>query len=137
MRGDKTYEEISYPDDLILCGTIFCACTADKNRAGNNLPTGSSIDSSTTGSEVAASGAASSTTEAAVKTDTSKKIQTDDIRTLRYANDRNIYAGNGKAGICQYDLNGKKEKQYDIWKELGVKKSDITKTEKGTVHRKE
>ena len=113
----------------VLCGIIFCACTADNNREGNSLSTGSSIENNTTGSAVAASSATSSTTEAAVKTDTSKKIQTDDIRTLRYANDRNIYAGNGRAGICQYDLNGKKEKQYDIWKELGVKKSDITKTE--------
>ena len=86
---------------MVLCGTIFCACTADKNRAGNNLSTGSSIDSGTTGSIAAASGSTANVTEAAVKSNNSKKIQTDDIRTLRYANDRNIYAGNGKAGICQ------------------------------------
>ena len=65
----------------------------------------------------------------AVNPNEDRIIQTTDINTLRYANNRNIYAGNGKAGISQYDLNGKKEKQYKIWKEMGVNRSDITKTE--------
>ena len=108
----------------IFCIILFCACTADKNREGNNLSTGSSIESNT-----AASGTTASVTEEIGKTVGNKIIQTTDINTLRYANDRNIYAGNGKAGICQYDLNGKKEKQYKVWKEMGVNKSDITKTE--------
>ncbi len=114
---------------MILCGAILCACTADKNREVNNFSTGSSIEGSTTGSIVTANGTTTSVTEAADKSDKNKIIQTDNINTLRYANDRNIYAGNGKAGIGQYDLNGIKEKQYKIWKEMGVNKSDMTRTE--------
>ena len=110
----------------IFCIILFCACTADKDKEGNNLSTGSSIESNTAGSIATASGVTASETG---KTVENKIISTTDINTLRYANDRNIYAGNGKAGICQYDLNGKKEKQYKVWKEMGVNKSDITKTE--------
>ena len=110
----------------IFCIILFCACTADKDKEGNNLSTGSSIESNTAGSIATASGVTASETG---KTVENKIISTTDINTLRYANDRNIYAGNGKAGICQYDLNGKKEKQYKVWKEMGVNRSDITKTE--------
>ena len=113
----------------VLCGTIFCACTADKNRAGNNLPTGSTIDSSTTGSIAAASGSMANVTEAAVKSNNSKKIQTDDIRTLRYANDKNIYLGDGGQKIYQYDLCGRRQKYYDMCSELGEKKTQFNLTE--------
>ena len=112
----------------IFCIIIFCACTADKNRAGNNLSIGSSIDSSTTGSIAAASGSTANVTEAAVKSNNSKKIQTDDIRTLRYANDKNIYLGDGDQKIYQYDLCGRRKKSYDLCKELG-EKTDIYLTE--------
>ena len=109
----------------IFCIIFFCACTTDKNREGNNFLTGSSIESNTTGSIAAASGATASVTEAAVKSDKSKKIQTDNINTLRYANDTNIYVeGDGNMKIYQYDLSGRRQKYYDLGKEMGKNKTD-------------
>ena len=108
----------------IFCIIIFCACTADKNRNISSRPTGSSIESNTTGSIVAASGSMVSVTEAAMKSDKSKKIHTDNISTLRYANDKNIYLGDGDQKIYQYDLSGRRQRCYDLGKELGKNKKD-------------
>lgn len=104
----------------ILCITIICACTADKNRNISNRSTGSSIESNSTGS-IAASGSMPSVTETVVKSDKSKKIQTNNISTLRYANDKNIYLGDGDQKIYQYDLCGRRQKYYDMCQELGKK----------------
>ncbi len=113
----------------ILCIAIICSCTADKNKNVSNRSTGSSIESNTTGSIATASGSMVCVTEAAVKTDKSKKIQTDNISTLRYANDKNIYLGDGDQKIYQYDLCGRRTKCYDLCIEMGGKKKDYYWTE--------
>ena len=107
----------------IICVIFISACIADKNMEGNNLSTGSSIESNTAGSITTANGTTTCVTETAEKSDKNKIIQTDNINTLRYANNRNIYAGNGKAGISQYDLNGKidgKRLIFSYLKKVGV-----------------
>lgn len=103
----------------IFCIIILCACTADKNREGTNLSTDSSIESNTTGSIATASGSMVSVTDAAMKTN--KRVQTDNISTLRYANDENIYLEDYGTKIYQYDLCGRRQKYYDMCKELGKK----------------
>ena len=110
---------------ICLFCIILCACTIDKNREEKNLSTGSSIESNTAGSIDAASGTTASVTVAAVKSDKSKKIQTDNINTLRYANDTNIYVeGDGNMKIYQYDLSGRRQQYYDLGKEMGKNKTD-------------
>ena len=47
---------------ICLFCIILCACTAGKNREETNLSTGSSVESNTTGSMVAASGSMVSVT---------------------------------------------------------------------------
>ena len=116
---------------VVVFLVFLSSCKADngKNELSDGQETSAAISMGVSGEAVFVRESVSSVIKTAVKPNEDRIIQTTDINTLRYANDRNIYAGNGKAGICQYDLNGKKEKQYKVWKEMGVNRSDITKTE--------
>lgn len=112
----------------IFCIVIFCACTIDKNREEKNFSTGSSIESSTAGSIAAASGSMAAITEVAVQAAGNGKIRTDNISTLRYANDKNIYLGDYGTKIYQYDLCGRRTKCYDLCTEMREKKADYSWT---------
>ena len=110
---------------------ILSSCQADigKNEMIDRQETSATISVDVSSVDIFVRESLFGVIKVAVNPNEDRIIQTTDINTLRYANNRNIYAGNGKAGISQYDLNGKKEKQYKIWKEMGVNRSDIIRTE--------
>ena len=104
---------------------ILSSCQADigKNEMIDRQETSATISVDVSSVDIFVRESLFGVIKVAVNPNEDRIIQTTDINTLRYANNRNIYAGNGKAGISQYDLNGKidgKRLIFSYLKKVGV-----------------